>query len=231
MGSIEGENQTELPLDFLKPAVNAPGSPTATWFASSVAALQRSRGAPSDYPVPASLLRAARTSIVPRGLLIYFDLAPALCATDTARGWEVLWLAKVRKLRHRGRKDFGSARNAAWMRENELRNEFQFEWEESRVARALASTWLTSSVIAEANGKWLLGCGLSWSAEVVRVVEEAIYWMTCGSENALALADMLERWKKWTEVGMMFEGDVEYIAKHRLEFSYASALLSLLSES
>ena len=75
-----------------------------------------------------------------------------------------------------------------------LKYEFEHEWREKALARALRSARLNNASVAQATVGWLRSNKVGEFATVEANAEEGLYRMITTQDNASEITEVLDRW-------------------------------------
>ncbi|KAH0551384.1 hypothetical protein GP486_007402 [Trichoglossum hirsutum] len=223
---------------------------TSLWFACAVTAtIGHDQRQFWNYSVPIPVIHLANEKSIPCGVMVLLDVIDEKDTPAWATPFNPLaiheerhqkFVQRTRRIAAEAKMPTAMAAAARASREEEERWDFhnsaqaelraRKEREAKRTAEALVSARLSTKVVADANVKWLQKHLPDDTLTLQKAVEMVLYRMIAEESTASAVADMLDRWKTWTESGGMNLAHLEYVRERQRVFAYASCVLALVGD-
>ncbi|KAF2100437.1 hypothetical protein NA57DRAFT_54526 [Rhizodiscina lignyota] len=230
-------------------------SPTCLWFNAAITALGAPLGGLWSFIIPNHISTFSHRESIPCGVLVLLGLlsdaeAPSWRSPTDENEEEELFdkhqrfVKSAREMTKELRMPPEQAREARMARMQEeaermQRDRLKAQLKQERRAEnemrdALASPRIGVQIVGEAARKWLIKSeemDEEYGATFRDVVEATLYDMVKEQELAHTVAEMLERWRNWTENGGMTKSNFEDVKKELKIFCLAACMLALIRET
>ncbi|KAI9745569.1 MAG: hypothetical protein M1818_001103 [Claussenomyces sp. TS43310] len=241
-------------IDVSHLGIRFPTATTAgTWFASASTALAAiNHGALWSYEVPNHIKELSKTEAISCGILVLLGIVEESSTPEWATKYDdnaEEHDAMMRRLREQSMAAMRQSRLSPDQRaaaESERQHKSVQDWHEEqrsksrrltqraeqRTLEALQSVKWSAGLVADNNLKWLQKCGyIPQSYDILRAVEVLLYRMIKEQDFADVLAQMLDAWKIWVNLGGMKRADYIMLKDKQEMFAYASLIIVAICDS
>lgn len=222
------------------------------WFVCGASALSQSLDSGLwNFTIPPTIAQFAQKAFIPSGVMVALDIlgeedippcfSPRPNRQADAMRFHRQHMERVQQEqleRTMNPAQAAESRRIRQMRQSQQMMDDQIqaqrelrEYEERRVAEALNSQRLEVKAVLEANLAYLIKENVIPEYYTLSdLVHAVLYLMILDRERAKWIAEILDRWSGWTNSVGMTRPHLVFLQDHKLEFCYASALVSIVQK-